>query len=128
MRCTGSFTVLKKVALVTQRDEAIAVLRDEACTSWASMWLAFQRRATRAFPSLDPNFQVPSEGEGEESSSESEADPRTFSDAPRSADCPRTLRFQLKPAPLPCMWELCLLFTAIRPMFELSCVLFICFS
>ena len=70
-------------------DEVIAVLRDEAYTSWASRWLAFQRRAIKAFPSLDLNFQVPSEEEAEESSSESEADPGTFSNAPRSADCPR---------------------------------------
>ena len=64
------------------------MLRDEACTSWASGWLAFQRRAVKAFPSLDLNFQVPSEEEVEESSSESEADPGSFSDTPRSADCP----------------------------------------
>ena len=74
--------------MVTQRDEAIAMLRDEACTSRASRWLAFQRRAAKAFPSLDLNFQVPSEEEVEESSSESEADPGSFSDAPHSADCP----------------------------------------
>ena len=76
-------------ALVTQRDEAIAVLRDEVYTSWAPEWLAFQRRAAKAFPSLKLNFQVPNEEEAEESSSESEADPGTFSDAPRSPDCPR---------------------------------------
>ena len=75
-------------ALVTERDEAIAVLRDEACTSWASEWLAFQFRVARAFPSLVLNFQVPSEEELEESSFESEADPETFSYTPRSADCP----------------------------------------
>ena len=75
-------------ALVTQRDEAIAVLRDEAGTSWASGWLAFQRRASKAFPSLDLNFQVPSEEEAKESSSESEANLRTFSDAPHFAFLP----------------------------------------
>ena len=64
------------------------MLRDEAYFSWASGWLAFQRRAAKAFPTLDLNFQVPSEEEVEESSSESEADPGTFSDAPCSADCP----------------------------------------
>ena len=46
------------------------------------------RRAARAFPSLDFNFQVPSEEKAKESSFESEVDPRTFSDAPHSADCP----------------------------------------
>ena len=65
--------------LVTQRDEALAMLRDEAFTSWASRWLAFQHRSFKAFPR---------EEEAEESSSESEADPGTFSDAPRSTDCP----------------------------------------
>ena len=74
--------------MVTQRDEAIVVLRDEACTSWASGWLAFQRRAAKDFLSLDLNFQVPSEEEAEESSSKSVADPRIFLDAPRSTDCP----------------------------------------
>ena len=34
--------------LVVQRDGAIASLRDEACTQWASRWLAFQRKATNA--------------------------------------------------------------------------------
>ena len=66
----------------------IVVLRDEAYISWASGWLAFQRRAAKAFPSLDLNFQVPSEEEVEESSSKSEADPGTFSDSPRSAVFP----------------------------------------
>ena len=75
-------------ALVTHRDEATAMLREEACTSWASGWLAFQHRAAKAFPILDLNFQVPSKEEAEESSSESEAEPGTFSDGPRSADCP----------------------------------------
>ena len=77
----------RQEALVNQRDGVIAELRDKACTSWASGWLAFQRRVAKAFPSLDLNFQVPSEEEVEESFSESEADFRTFSDAPRSANC-----------------------------------------
>ena len=75
-------------ALVTQRDEAIAVLRDETCSSWASGWLAFQLRVAKAFPGLDLNFQVTNEEEAKESSSENGADPGTLSDAPRSADCP----------------------------------------
>ena len=75
----------RQEALVTLRDEAIAVLRDEACTSWASGWLAFQHRAAKAFPNLDLSFQVPSEEEVDESFFESKADPRMFSDAPRSA-------------------------------------------
>ena len=55
---------------------------------WAFGWLAFQRRAAKAFPGLDLNFQVPSDEEAEESFSEDEADPKVFSDAPHSADCP----------------------------------------
>ena len=31
----------RQETLVVQRDEAIASLRDEACTQWASRWLAF---------------------------------------------------------------------------------------
>ena len=45
----------------------IASLRDEACTQWASGWLAFQRRAANAFPSLDLNFDIPSDEEAEDS-------------------------------------------------------------
>ena len=66
----------------------IAQLRDKASTSWAFGWLAFQRRAAKAFPSLDLNFQVLNEEEAKESFSKSEADFRTFFDAPRSSDCP----------------------------------------
>ena len=53
--------------MVSQRDGVIAELRDEACTLWASRWLAFQRRAAKDFPGLDFNFQVPDEEEAEES-------------------------------------------------------------
>ena len=60
-------------ALASRRGEVIAELRDEACTQWASGWLAFQRRASRAFPDLELNIQL-SDMEVEESSSEAEAD------------------------------------------------------
>ena len=53
--------------LVVQRDGAITSLRDEACTQWASGWLAFQRKAANAYPSLDLNFDIPSNEEAEES-------------------------------------------------------------
>ena len=86
MRCARTFR--GRGALVTQRDEAIVVPIDKACTSWASWWLAFQRRAVKAFPSLDLNFQVPNEEEVEKSSSESETDLETFWDAPLFADYP----------------------------------------
>ena len=51
----------------------IVELREEACTQWASGWLAFQRRASRAFPGLDFNIQL-SDEEIEESTFEAEVD------------------------------------------------------
>ena len=68
--------------MVSQRDGVIAELGDEACTLWASIWIAFQRKAARVFPGLDLNFQVPGEEEAEEFISEDEADPGMSSDAP----------------------------------------------
>ena len=53
--------------LVVQRDEAIASLRDEACTQWTSRWLAFKKRVANAYPGLDLNFDIPSDEEAEES-------------------------------------------------------------
>ena len=52
---------------VVQRDGAIAILRDEACTQWASRWLSFQRKVANAYPGLDLNFDIPSDEEVEES-------------------------------------------------------------
>ena len=49
----------------------IAELKDEACTQCASGWLAFQRRASRAFPDLELNIQLFDE-EFEGSASEAE--------------------------------------------------------
>ena len=68
----------RREAMVGHRDGVIAKLKDEACTLWASGWLAFQRRAVKAFPSLDFNFPVPDpdEEEAEEFVSEDEADIR----------------------------------------------------
>ena len=40
----------QQVTLVAQRDEVIGRLRDEACTQWASGWLAFQRKVANAYP------------------------------------------------------------------------------
>ena len=57
----------RQEVLVIQRDGAIASLRDEAYTQWASRWLAFQRRVTNAYPGLDLNFDIPSDEEAEES-------------------------------------------------------------
>ena len=53
--------------MVVQRDGAIAILRDEACTQWASGWLAFQRKVTSAYPGLDLNFDIPSDEKAEAS-------------------------------------------------------------
>ena len=78
----------RQEAMISQRDGVIAELRDEACTLWASRWLAFQRRAAKAFSGLDFNFQVPDEEEAEESVSEDEADPKVFSDTPSSDPFP----------------------------------------
>ena len=57
----------RQEALVIQRDGAIASLRDEAYTQWASGWLAFQRRVANAYLGLDLNFDIPSDEEAEES-------------------------------------------------------------
>ena len=57
----------QQITLVSQRDEVIGRLRDEACTQWSSRWLAFQRKAANAYPSLDFNFDIPSDDEAEES-------------------------------------------------------------
>ena len=78
----------RQEAMVSQRDGVIAELRDEACTFWASGWLAFRRKAAKSFLGLDFNFQVPDEEEAEESVSEDEGDPRVFSDTPRSVPFP----------------------------------------
>ena len=53
--------------------EVIAKLKDEECTQWASRWLTFQRRASRAFPDLEFNIQLSNE-EVEGSASEVEVD------------------------------------------------------
>ena len=57
----------QQITLVAHRDQVIGGMRDEACTQWASGWLAFQRKAANAYPSLDFNFDIPSDEEAEES-------------------------------------------------------------
>ena len=54
---------LHRQETLIQRDEVIGRLRDEACTQWASGWLAFQRKAANAYPGLDFNFDIPSDDE-----------------------------------------------------------------
>ena len=44
----------------------IVSLRDEACTQWASRWLAFHRRVDNANPGLDLNFDIPNDEEAKE--------------------------------------------------------------
>ena len=87
----------RQEALSNRRDEVITELKDEACTQWASGWLAFQRRASRAFPGLDFNIQL-SDEEVEESASEAEADAifEVLSGAPDRAPLPDDLRVPSK--------------------------------
>ena len=60
----------------------IAELKDEACTQWASGWLAFQRQASRAFPDLEFNIQLSDEEvEGSASEAEVEVGAEVFSRA-----------------------------------------------
>ena len=74
--------------LVVQKDGAIASLRDEVCTQWASGWLAFQRKAANAYPVLNLNFDIPSDEEAEESfSTDCSGEPDTPADA-RSPSSP----------------------------------------
>ena len=89
--------------MISQRDGVIAELRDEACTLWASGWLAFRRRAAKAFPGLDFNLQVPDEVEVKESVSEDEADPEVFSDTPSSVPLPSEAKipFEVGSSPSP---------------------------
>ena len=63
----------RQEALASRRGEVIAENKDEACTQWASRWLAFQRRASRAFLDLEFNIQL-SDEEVEGSASEAEVD------------------------------------------------------
>ena len=79
----------RQETLVVQKDGAIACLRDEACTQWASRWLAFQRKAANAYPSLDLNFDIPSDEEAEESfSADCSGEPDTRADARSSSSPP----------------------------------------
>ena len=81
----------RQETLVVQRDGAIASLRDETCTQWASGWLAFQRKVANAYPGLDLNFDIPSDEEAEESfSADCYGEPNTPADtrSPSSPSAP----------------------------------------
>ena len=76
--------------MVIQRDGAIESLRDEACTQWASGWLAFQRRVANAYPGLDLNFDIPSDEKAEKSfSADCSEEPAAPAEA-RSPSSPST--------------------------------------
>ena len=80
----------RKEALASQRGEVITELKDEACTQWASGWLAFQRRASRAFPDLEFNIQLSNEEvEGFASEAEVDGGAEVFLGAPNCAPLPR---------------------------------------
>ena len=67
--CRGLRTELhQRDSMITQMDEVIRQLRDQAGAQWASGWLAFKRKATNAYSNLDFNFDLPSDEEAEESS------------------------------------------------------------
>ena len=57
----------QQISSVTQRDVIIGRLREQASVQWASGWLAFQQKATDVYPSLDFNFDLPSDEEAKES-------------------------------------------------------------
>ena len=88
--------LVRQEALASRRGQVIAELKDEACTQWDSRWLAFQRRASRAFPDLEFNIQL-SDEEVEESASEAEVDAsaEVFSGAPDRAPLPGDSRVPL---------------------------------
>ena len=67
----------------------IAELNDEACTQWASRWLAFQRRASLVFPGLEFNIHLSDEEvEGSASEAEVEVGVEVFSGASDCAPLP----------------------------------------
>ena len=53
----------RQQALVSQKERVITELRDEACTLWASEWLAFRCKASKVFLGLCFDFLVPTEDE-----------------------------------------------------------------
>ena len=82
--CRGLRTELhQRDDMVAQRDEFIRQLRDPAGAQWASGWLAFQQKAARAYSGLDFDFDLPSDGEAEESFGTNESpEPSTHAEAP----------------------------------------------
>ena len=78
--------LMRQEALASRRGDVIAELKVEACTQWASGWLAFQHRASRAFPDLELNIQLSDEDvEGYASEAEVDEGVEVFSGAPDRA-------------------------------------------
>ena len=71
--------------MVSQKEGVIAELKDEACTLWASGWLAFRFKASKVFSGLSFNFSVPVKDEVGESDSDGEDGLGVSSTAPSSA-------------------------------------------
>ena len=83
--------LLQQVDMVAQRDEVIRQLRDQADAQWASGWLAFQQKATRMYSDLDFDFDLPSDGEAEESFGTNESpEPSTRAEAPSRSSSSET--------------------------------------
>ena len=55
-RQEAQMDLARQEALASRRGEVIAELKDEACTQWASGWLSFLCRASRAFQVLEFNI------------------------------------------------------------------------
>ena len=78
----------RQETLVVHRNGAIASLKDEVCTQWASGWLAFQKKAANAYLGLDFNFNIPSDEEAKGSfSPDYSGEPNTSTEA-RSLSSP----------------------------------------
>ena len=71
----------------------IVELKDEACTQWASGWLSFQCRASRAFLDLEFNIKLfDKEVEGSASEAEVDTGVEVLSGAPDHAPLTDDLR------------------------------------
>ena len=75
----------RQEVVVNQKEGAIAELRDEACTLWASGWVAFQHKASKVFPDLDFNFPISTREESEQSDFNNEGDVEVFPSASSSS-------------------------------------------
>ena len=83
--------LLQQIDMVAQRDEVIRQLRDQAGAQWASGWLAFQQKAIRTYSDLDFDFDVPSDGEAEESFGSNESpEPSAQDEAPSHSSSSET--------------------------------------